>query len=52
MLFLQHHRKEERGQKGERNKTIILLRVSTVTKPPEGASGLRSGSDGSCHDLF
>lgn len=52
MLFLLHLRKEKQGQIGERNKTIILLRVSTVTKPPEVASGLRNGSDGLYSSLF
>ena len=45
MVLLQL-RKEIQGQIGERNKTIILLRASTITKPPEGASGERSGSVG------
>ena len=31
----------------ERHKTIILLRVSTVPKPPKVARGQRSGSLGS-----
>ncbi len=51
MLFLLHLRKEKQGQIGERNKTIILLRASTVTKPLEGASGLRSGSEGQLERL-
>lgn len=46
MLFLLHLRKEKQGQIGERNKTIILLRVSTIAQPPEGASGQRNGSEG------
>jgi hypothetical protein len=46
MLFLQHHRKENRGQIGQRHKTIILLRASTGTKPPKVARGERSGSVG------
>lgn len=45
-MILQDLRKEKQGQKGERNKTIILLRVSTGTKPPKVASGERSGSVG------
>lgn len=55
MLEKQYHRKEERGQKGERNKTIILLRASTVAEAgPEGAgpSGQRSGSGGPYFGLF
>ena len=52
MLFLQHHRKEKRGQIGQRHKTIILLRVSTFTKPPEGARGQRRGSDGPYRAFF
>ena len=45
-MIWQYLRKEKQGQIGERNKTIILLRASTVTKPPEGARGRRSGSVG------
>ena len=51
-MVLLHLRKEKQGQKGERNKTIILLRVSTGAKPPQVARGQRNGSDGSCNDLF
>lgn len=52
MLFLLHLRKEKQGQIGERNKTIILLRVSMIAQPPEGASGQRNGSDGLYGSLF
>ena len=45
-MIWQYLRKEKQGQKGERNKTIILLRVSTVTQPPEVARGQRNGSVG------
>ena len=45
-MILQYLRKEKQGQIGERNKTIILLRASTDMKPPEVASGERSGSVG------
>jgi len=45
-MILQHLRKEKQGQKGERNKTIILLRVSTIPQPPKVARGQRSGSVG------
>lgn len=48
----QYLRKEEQGQTGERNKTIILLRASTGTKPPKVAKGERSGSDGPHNGLF
>ena len=45
-MILQDLRKEKQGQKGERNKTIILLRVSTIPQPPKVARGQRSGSVG------
>ena len=45
-MILQHLRKEKQGQIGERNKTIILLRVSTIPQPPKVARGQRSGSVG------
>jgi len=41
--------KEDWGQIGERNKTLILLRVSTIAKPRPigaGASSQRRGSAG------
>lgn len=42
----QQLRKEKQGQIGQRHKTIILLRVSTIPQPPEVARGQRNGSVG------
>ena len=51
-MIWQYLRKEKQGQIGERNKTIILLRASTIPQPPEVARGRRSGSDGPYNGLF
>lgn len=49
---MQYLRKEEWGQIGERNKTIILLRVSTIAKPrPEGRGGAVSAAVQTGHTL-
>ena len=45
-MIWQYLRKEKQGQIGQRHKTIILLRVSTVTQPPEVARGRRNDSVG------